>query len=120
MPTAIARDFLLRTPARVLTLQRMVTAAHELPDERDALIALLAQNAQHIAAQQQIETLQSRVAFFEEQFNLLKHKQFGSSSETTVAQALATLDALGALCERSRLSPADGTLRLCSRHTHPR
>ena len=88
MPTAIARDFLLRTPARVLTLQRMVTAAHELPDERDALIALLAQNAQHIAAQQQIETLQSRVAFFEEQFNLLKHKQFGSSSETTVAQAL--------------------------------
>jgi transposase len=67
----------------------MVTAVNDLPRDRDALIALLAQNAQHIAAQQQqIETLQSRVAFFEEQFNLLKHKQFGPSSETTVAQAL--------------------------------
>ena len=67
----------------------MVTAAHDLPRNRDALISMLAQNAQHIAAQQQqIETLQSRVAFFEEQFRLLKHKQFGPSSETTVAQAL--------------------------------
>ena len=67
----------------------MVTAAHDLPRNRDALIAMLAQNAQHIAAQQQqIETLQSRVAFFEEQFRLLRHKQFGASSETTVAQAL--------------------------------
>lgn len=67
----------------------MVTAAHDLPRNRDALIAMLAQNAQHIAAQQQqIETLQSRVAFFEEQFRLLRHKQFGASSETSVAQAL--------------------------------
>lgn len=74
----------------------MVIAAHELPHDRDALRALLAQNAQTLVArelqiaqqEQQIETLQSRVAFFEEQFNLLKHKQYGPSSETTVAQAL--------------------------------
>jgi len=81
----------------------MVATAHDLPRDRDALIALLAQNTQHIAArereiaehaqtiaeqEQQIESLQSRVAFFEEQFRLLKHKQFGASSETNVAQAL--------------------------------
>jgi hypothetical protein len=49
----------------------MVTAVNDLPRDRDALIALLAQNAQHIAErdrqlalqEQQIETLQSRVAF---------------------------------------------------------
>jgi hypothetical protein len=40
MPTAIARDFLLRTPARVLTLQPMVTLAHDMPqdEQRDALL----------------------------------------------------------------------------------
>lgn len=62
----------------------MVIAAHDTPGdtERDALIAQIAQQ------EQQIESLQARIAFFEEQFRLLKHKQFGASSETTVAQAL--------------------------------
>jgi transposase len=86
----------------------MVTAAHELPRDRDALISLLAQNAQHIAAQQQqIETLQSRVAFFEEQYRLLKHKQFGPSSETTVAQALLFNEA--ELAQDSAAHEADTT-----------
>jgi len=49
----------------------------------------LAERDQRIGAQElQIESLQSRVAFFEEQFRLFRHKQFGASSETTVAQAL--------------------------------
>ena len=81
----------------------MVSAAPDLPHDRDTLLALLAQNTQHIAERehaiaehtqtiakqaQQIDALRARVAFFEEQFRLLKHKQFGASSETTVAQAL--------------------------------
>ena len=54
--------------------------------ERDQRIR---EQAQQVAAQElQIESLQSRIAFFEEQFRLLRHKQFGPSSETVVAQAL--------------------------------
>lgn len=65
----------------------MPTPLETLPNAREGLIALITQRDQWLAEKdQQIDALSERVAFFEEQFRLLREKQFGTSSEQSALQ----------------------------------
>lgn len=65
----------------------MQTLTETLPATRDEWIALITQRDQLLGQQgQQINALTARLNYYEEQFRLLQHKQFGASSEQSVDQ----------------------------------
>ena len=72
----------------------MQTLIENLPTTRDGLIALITQRDQLLGEkeqqlgrqEQQIDALTARLNFFEEQFRLLRQKQFGASSEQSALQ----------------------------------
>jgi transposase len=59
-------------------MQRMFSSSSSLPDSQQELIDLVQKQAS------QIEQLEQKVRWFEEQFYLARHKQFGKSSERSI------------------------------------
>jgi transposase len=59
-------------------MTRMSSSSSSLPESRKELVDLVHQQAS------QIEQLEQKVQWFEEQFHLSRHKQFGASSERSV------------------------------------
>jgi transposase len=58
----------------------MSSSASPLPENRQELVDIVNQQAT------QIEQLEAKVRWFEEQFHLSRHKQFGASSERSVKE----------------------------------
>jgi transposase len=61
-------------------MQRMTSSSTVLPENRHELVDLVQKQAS------QIEQLEAKLRWFEEQFHLARHKQFGASSERSVKE----------------------------------
>ena len=61
-------------------MQRMTSSSTILPENRHELVDLVQKQAS------QIEQLEAKLRWFEEQFHLARHKQFGTSSERSVKE----------------------------------
>ena len=61
-------------------MQRMSSSSTLLPENPQELVDLVQRQAS------QIEQLQQKVRWFEEQFHLARHKQFGTSSERSIKE----------------------------------
>ncbi len=61
-------------------MQRMKSSSTGLPENRHELVDLVQKQAS------QIEQLEAKLRWFEEQFHLARHKQFGASSERSVKE----------------------------------
>jgi transposase len=80
----------------------MSSSASNLPENRQELENLVTQQAT------QIEQLEAKVRWFEEQFHLSRHKQFGASSERSVKEQRNLFNEAEAIAEDG---PAEEVLR---------
>jgi len=76
----------------------------QLPDNQQELEALIHKQAS------QIEQLQAKVRWFEEQFHLARHKQFGTSSERNIKEQPSLFNEAEAIAE-------EGSAEECIRQT---
>jgi transposase len=71
----------------------MSSSSIQLPDNQQELEALIHKQAS------QIEQLQAKVRWFEEQFHLARHKQFGTSSERSIKEQPSLFNEAEAIAE---------------------
>ena len=76
----LSSDFVLAYFCCIRTMTHMASSSSSLPDSRKELVNLVQKQAS------QIEQLEQKVRWFEEQFHLARHRQFGASSERSVKE----------------------------------
>lgn len=82
----------------------MSSSASSLPENRKELVDLVNQQAT------QIEQLEAKVRWFEEQFHLSRHKQFGASSERSIKEQRHLFNEAEAIAEEGPVEEAVQTI----------
>jgi transposase len=81
-------------------MTRMSSSSSVLPESRKELVGLVQRQAS------QIEQLEQKVRWFEEQFHLTRHKQFGASSERSVKEQRHLFNEAEAIAEAGPVEEA--------------